>query len=53
MISKMELWAILKPRRTIKEIIASDMESNPSAVATTLPPTNPVIQKFLVFILRN
>ena len=35
--------AILKPRRTIKEIIASDMESIPSAVATTLPLRNPVI----------
>ena len=37
------LWASLKPKRTIKEIVASDLESMPSAVATTLPLTKPVV----------
>ncbi len=37
------LCAILRPNSTIKEMTASDIESNPSAVATTLPLRIPVI----------
>jgi hypothetical protein len=37
------LIAIRSPSNTIKEIMASDTESIPSAVATTLPLRYPVI----------
>ena len=36
------LWAILSPSSTINDIMASDTESIPSAVATTLPLRYPV-----------